>query len=88
MSAREAYIAGSSGSKEYTVTKGTSPEDAQRQVAAFTAGSNTVQRDTPDIFKDQIKMSYEYHSFLTRQVEIQVLYITAIYICIFWVFFL
>ena len=57
MSAREAYIAGSSGSKEYTVTKGTSPEDAQRQVAAFTAGSNTVQRDTPDIFKDQINLA-------------------------------
>jgi hypothetical protein len=57
MSAREAYIAGLSGSKEYKVTKDTSPKDAQRQVAAFTAGSNTVQRDTPDIFKDQINLA-------------------------------
>ena len=57
MSAREAYIAGLSGSREYKVTKDTSPKDAQRQVAAFTAGSNTVQRDTPDIFKDQINLA-------------------------------
>lgn len=57
MTAREAYRAGLSGSREYKVSKNTSPEDAQRQVAAFTAGSNTVQRDTPDIFKDQINLA-------------------------------
>lgn len=55
--ARSAYIAGLSGSREYTVPSGSSPEDAQRQVAAFTAGSNTIQKDTPDIFKDQINLA-------------------------------
>ena len=54
MSAREAYIAGLSGAKEYTVTKGTSASDAERQVAAFSAGSSRTQENRPEVFKDQI----------------------------------
>ena len=57
MSAREAYIAGLSGAKEYTVTKGTSASDAERQVAAFSAGSSRTQENRPEVFKDQINLS-------------------------------